>query len=607
METLNGWSDLGGAKPQAWVARRLALAGGFRPGEANGHADHRSPEFLRHVAWQIGERRPPADYQPAGNHVGLGTVTPREGFAHFRILPGWVEEARQRKGNAWHNCRLVLRLYDVTCIDFNGFNAHRLQDHDLPGLEGQLFFRLPRGGTWQLGEVGFLLRNGEFLPAARSRAVPFAPDGASQRGSAAALLVPAPGQVEEVGDLWDQERVLQERRRPRLRGRLRIAAFAFASRHTGQQGQLATFVSELAAGQAAHGHEVHVFVPAADGFTTPREVEGVCYEPLEVPLRGTPLEDAQAFGDAAEQCLRDQAPYDLLHLHEWMAGLVARPGVRRTVLSLGSLESARRNGSPVTPLSLEIQRVERALARSADRVLVPDWLHGKATTELGIDGDRVHPFPMEGRFANEWECPLDYGRVKMGVGIGPLDRMLLFVGPLEHAAGVDILVEAMPTLLHRAANVRLAFVGAGGMWGHLERRAHELGVAHAVRLLGHVEGPQVNRLVRAAEALVLPSRYRYPFDDAVIDLARRAGRPVVTTQGGPAHLVRHEENGLVSYDNPGSMVWAMDRILGDPTHAERMGQNGRRSTEAAPRWSEVARHYLNLCAAAFPALSETAL
>jgi glycosyltransferase involved in cell wall biosynthesis len=110
--------------------------------------------------------------------------------------------------------------------------------------------------------------------------------------------------------------------------------------------------------------------------------------------------------------------------------------------------------------------------------------------------------------------------------------------------------------------------------------------------------------MRAAEALVLPSRYRVPFDDAVVDLARKAGRPVVTTQGGPAHLVRHEETGLVTYDNPGSMVWALDRILGDPGHAERMGRNGWRADGPAVVWSEVAAHYLDLCANHFPVLTE---
>ncbi|HVS34171.1 MAG TPA: glycosyltransferase, partial [Gemmataceae bacterium] len=220
--------------------------------------------------------------------------------------------------------------------------------------------------------------------------------------------------------------------------------------------------------------------------------------------------------------------------------------------------------------------------------------------------DRVRAFPMEGRLPNEWEAPLDYGRVKMEVGFGPLDRLIAFVGPMEHWAGPDLLIEALPTLLQRASQLRLAFVGLGGMAGHLEHRAGQLGVGYAVRSLGHVEGPRLTRILRAAEALALPSRYRYPFDDAVVDLARRAGRPVVTTHGGPAHLVRHEENGVVTYDNPGSMVWALDRIIGDPAHAERMGRNGQRDGGGTtPVWGDVARMYQELCAILFPQLAET--
>jgi hypothetical protein len=53
------------------------------------------------------------------------------------------------------------------------------------------------------------------------------------------------------------------------------------------------------------------------------------------------------------------------------------------------------------------------------------------------------------------------------------------------------------------------------------------------------------------------------------------------------------------------MVWAVDRIMSDPDRAERLGRSGRRTDGAAVVWSEVARHYLELCAAQFPELSET--
>jgi glycogen(starch) synthase len=574
----------------------------------NGHVAHDRPldvDFLRRCAWEIGERRPADGYTPPANHAGLAMVTPNQGFAYWRILQEWVDQAALERGPAWQDCRLLLRLYDVSLIEFTGLNAHRIQDHTLPSLCGQFFFKLPRPGTSQLAEVGFLLRSGEFIPAARSQTVSFPGDTSCPRGGQTALLVKGPGQVEEIGNVWEQERIMWERSQPRLRQSLRIAAFAFASLSTGQDGPLARFVTELASGQSARGHEVHVFVPGSASFNAPHQEVGVNYHPLALTQDGTPLEIARAYGHAAEERLRGEQPFDLIHLHEWMTGLVPRAGAAPALLSLGSLETTRRNGTPPTDLSLEIEQTERDLAQMVDGILTPDWLREKAVTELGLNGSRVFAFPMEGRLPNEWECPLDHGKVKMEIGVGPLDRLLLFIGPLEYAAGADLILEALPVLLQRAHNLRLAFVGAGPQYGHLQHRAYQLGVAHAVRLPGHREGSPVIRLMRSAEALVLPSRYRVPFDDAVVDLARRAGRPVVTTHGGPAHLVRHEENGLVTYDNPGSMVWALDRIVGDPFHAERMGRNGRRGSDGGSVvWSEVARHYLDLCAAHFPELAE---
>jgi glycosyltransferase involved in cell wall biosynthesis len=562
------------------------------------------PEVLRRVAWEIGEQRPANAYAPPGNHVGLAMVSPYQGFAHWRIRQAWIDQTAWSKGSLWNQCQLVLRLYDVSYLVFNGLNAHRIEDVTLPCIEGQLLLNLGRPGTWQLGEVGFVLRSGEFIPAARSLVVPFASDAVSSHNDHAALLVTPRGQREEVGNLWEQEKILLERRQPRLRRPLRIAAFAFASRVSGQHDLLATFVSELAAGQSAQGHEVHIFVPASSQFPADQMIDGVRYQVLDVRSSNGPLETAVSFARAAEKRLDELAPFDLFHLHEWMTGLAPWIGSRPTVLSLSSVESIRRNGAPPSFLSQDIQQAERALAHAVDCILTPPSLRDRAVAELHVDGAHVHAFPMEARLPDEWECPLDYGQVKMQIGVGPLDRLVMFVGALEYGAGVDLLLEALPVLLQRASNLRLAFAGDGHLYGQLRHRAYQLGVAHAVRLLGHIEGPLLPRLLRSSEALVLPSRHHIYLDDAVVDLARRAGRPVVTTHGGPAHLVRHEETGIVTYDNPGSMVWALDRILGDPVHAERMGRNGKRSDNPSVSWGEVARRYLEVCAACFPELTE---
>jgi glycosyltransferase involved in cell wall biosynthesis len=561
-------------------------------------------EVLNRHAWAIGEQRPGDSFTPSCSHVGLAMVDPYQGFAHWRILHSWIEQTAGQRGDAWRDCRMVLRLYDVSHIEFNGLNAHGIRDLPLAGIVGQLFFKLPKPGTWQLAEVGFVLRSGEFIPAARSLAIPFAADAAAAHAGQAALLVNDRLEQEAVGNVWDQGRILAERRRPRLRVPLRLAAFTFQPPLPAPDGPLAAFAAELAAHQAAQGHEVHVFAPASDAFREPCQVGAVSCHPLPVRPDGSPVERAAEFARAAGERLLEMPSFDLFHLHDWMAGLAPWAGTRPTVLSLSSVEATRRNGAEPSELSRAIEQAEREAAHAADRVLTPDWLRDRAVAELGLDGDRVHAFPMEARLPNEWERPLDVGQVKMSIGFGPFDRLLLFVGPLEHAAGVDILLEALPVLLGRCPQVRLAYAGAGPMHGELERSLHGRGLGHAVRLLGDLPGHRVTELLRASEALVLPSRHRVAFDDAVVDLARRAGRAVVTTHAGPAYLVRHEDNGIVTYDNAGSMVWALERLLHDADHADRLGNNGRRRESGIVSWGEVARLYLELCARTFPELSE---
>ncbi|MBN2475185.1 MAG: glycosyltransferase [Pirellulales bacterium] len=580
----------------AGIARR------YDPADTGGPPD---AEFLRSCAWDVAERKPAEAYQPTTHHVGLAMVTPTRGIAHWRLLDQWIERAARQHGDDWHGCRMVLRLYDVSYIQFDGLNAHRIQDHDLPSTCGHIYFDLPRCGTWQLAEVGFLLRNGEFLPAARSQTVPFASVEMSPRYDQRALLVDDRWNVEEIGNVWDQEQILVDRRAPRLRQPLRIAVFTFpASRHDAGESP-GKFISELATGLCEHGHEVHVFLPDSRGAGPCEPHSGVNYETLDVDPQGTPSAVARDFARAADRRLRELPPFDLIHMHEWMTGGGTYGEDLPTVLSLSSIEPTRRNGTPPNSLSEDIERAEREILGRVPCILAPDWLREKIVAEYALDEARVKPFAMEGRLPNQWECPLDEGEVKAGIGVGPLDRLLLFVGPLEYAAGVDLILEAFPVLLQRYPNLRVAFAGAGESHGYLQHRAGQLGVDYAVRLLGHVDTSFVSRLLRASEALLLPSRYRVPFDDAVVDLARRAGRPTITTHGGPAHLVRHEETGVVTYDNPGSIVWAMDRILGDPAHARRMGENGRCCDGFVLNWNEVSRHYLELCAACFPQLTQT--
>ena len=184
-------------------------------------------ELLRRCGWEIGEEKATDAYAPADNHIGLAAAAPIRVSSTGAFRPEWVEQTARQRG-AWHHCRLVLRLYDVSYIQFTGFNANRIQDEPLPGLCGQRFF--PPVSAGNVAD-----RRGRLCPARRR--IP------SRRSLANGTVPPRFGLAQARSDppsMWmtageSNKSAMSGSRRiscatppPKLRHPLRIAAFTFA-------------------------------------------------------------------------------------------------------------------------------------------------------------------------------------------------------------------------------------------------------------------------------------------------------------------------------------------------------------------------------------------
>ena len=56
---------------------------------------------------------------------------------------------------------------------------------------------------------------------------------------------------------------------------------------------------------------------------------------------------------------------------------------------------------------------------------------------------------------------------------------------MVYQKGPDILLEAIPYILHYHPNAKFIFAGDGDMKTGLEHRAAQLGISHCTRFLGH--------------------------------------------------------------------------------------------------------------------------
>jgi glycosyltransferase involved in cell wall biosynthesis len=157
-------------------------------------------------------------------------------------------------------------------------------------------------------------------------------------------------------------------------------------------------------------------------------------------------------------------------------------------------------------------------------------------------------------------------------------RRLVIVANLRPGKGHDTLIDAMPLVLARFPDARLAIVGEGSERARLEALVSNRRLAGAVTFEGHCD----NIPLRLADAdlFVLPSESE-AFPNAVL-VAMAAGVPVVATAvGGIVEAVAEGETGLlVSPQNPRALADAVCRLMADHPLAQAFAARGRALVKA---------------------------
>ncbi len=90
-------------------------------------------------------------------------------YSYWEITQGrWETTLRQNQGQGY---KLVLRVYDVTDIDFNGSNAHGYNDVEVDGLINNWYYRISLQERHYCAEIGLRMDDGRFITFARSNTV----------------------------------------------------------------------------------------------------------------------------------------------------------------------------------------------------------------------------------------------------------------------------------------------------------------------------------------------------------------------------------------------------------------------------------------------------
>lgn len=147
------------------------------------------------------------------------------------------------------------------------------------------------------------------------------------------------------------------------------------------------------------------------------------------------------------------------------------------------------------------------------------------------------------------------------------------IASLTHEKGIDILLQALPSLLKNHPNLHLEILGDGPLRALLYKQTQQLDLNNNVKFLGNVEN--VRARLSTFDLVVAPSR-REGLPTALLE-AMAMECPVVASRiGGILELVQDEKTGiLVPPENPDALGSAIDHLLQNASKCEELGRNAR--------------------------------
>ena len=376
---------------------------------------------------------------------------------------------------------------------------------------------------------------------------------------------------------------------------MNICMFSWETLHSIAVGGIASHVSELAGALARRGHNVHVFTRRGDDQDTHSTVEGVDYHRCDFDTHSDFLSEINNMCNSFAWHMRETAGriggFDVAHGHDWLATKALAQARNDSdyacVFTIHSTEYGRCGNHDYGGRSRMIRDLEWEGAYCADRAIaVSGVLAREFIRHYQLREDKVIPI-YNGVHAERFVDPIDVGRAKRDLGLGPCDPTVLFCGRLAWQKAPDLFVEAIPAILGPHPTSKFLIVGDGDMRSSLESRAHDLGIGHAVRFLGYRSGGELVDMFKLPDVVCVPSRNE-PFGIVILE-AWSAGKPVVVTQnGGPAEFVRHHVDGIKIHDEVGSIVWGLLEGFRNFEHLREMGQAGLARARTEFSWDHIA-------------------
>jgi phosphatidyl-myo-inositol dimannoside synthase len=357
-------------------------------------------------------------------------------------------------------------------------------------------------------------------------------------------------------------------------------------------GGIGTHAWQLSVHLAGLGWEVSVISP--QDYAADADIEtfnaAQPFPMTRLPSGRSPVVEALHRRKVLARRIREWSPDVLVASGQrsvWLAGAVARGSMAWVAVAHGSEFGGGRLSRSATAWAFGRATKVVCVSQFTRRVMEGAGVRprGVAVIPNGADAGRFHLVPSP---------EVEAFRAQHGLGAS---RVLVTVGQVTERKGQDVVIRAMPRLLHSVPDALYLIVGMPTRQAELMSLAISLGVSERVRFLGRIGSDDLVRCLNAADVFVMTSRRTAAgdcegFGIAVVEAALCGKPAVVSDNSGLAEAISDGETGLgVPENDSDATADALGRLLSDGVLRARMAHAALDRAHTEQTWDIRAREY----------------
>jgi glycogen(starch) synthase len=367
-------------------------------------------------------------------------------------------------------------------------------------------------------------------------------------------------------------------------------------------GGLAQHVYDLTKAMSKHQAEIYLITIGSPGVPDYEYVDGVhVYRvtPYQVSSPDFTTWVMQLNVAILEKCLalvRDMVkPFDIIHAHDWLVAYAARALKHSLAIPLTATIHATeygRNNGLHNDLQRHISDIEWWLCYEAWRIIVcSNYMQGELRHVFQVPVDKLKIIPNG---VNVESFTVTESKISRDNYATPHEKIVFYVGRLVREKGVQVLIDAIPKILHYHPNTKFIVAGKGPHEINLKRQTKKMGIEQHIYFTGYINDNTRNNIYKFSDVAVFPSLYE-PFGIVALEGMATKTPVVVSDTGGLGEIINHGVNGLKAYTgNDNSLADNILHILLNPDSANRMKERAYQEVIDKYNWNNIAKQTLDL-------------